>query len=85
LTAPPPTQATLPQPPRAIASKPFYANPQRQFESNTGLCHNCGKPGHLKAECPEPKKPLQVFEINEENRFEEVNEEELVGSGKEEP
>jgi hypothetical protein len=42
---------------RAIISKPLYVNPQKQFESNNGLCYNCGKPGYLKAECPEPKKP----------------------------
>jgi hypothetical protein len=39
-----------------------------------GLYYNCGKPGHFKAEYPELKKPSQVFEINEENRFEEIDE-----------
>ena len=71
LTAPPPPAKSSP---RAVANKPFYANPQRQFESNNGLCYNCGKPDHLKADCPEPKKPSQIFEINEEDRFEEVDE-----------
>ena len=83
LTAPL-ANSTPPQPPRAITSKPLYVEPQRQFESNGGLCYNCGKPGHLKAECPEPKKPSQVFEINDENRFEEVDEG-SVDAGKEEP
>jgi hypothetical protein len=39
----------------------------------------------LKAECPEPKKPSQVFEINEDNRFEEVEAEGFPDLGKEEP
>lgn len=79
LTAPPI------QPPRDTTGKPVYANPQRQFESNSGLCYNCGKPGHLKADCSEPRKPSQVFEINEKERFEELEEEENQGSGNEEP
>jgi hypothetical protein len=79
LTAPPS------QPPRDTPGKPIYANPQRQFESNSGLCYNCGKPGHLKADCSEPRKPSQVFEINEKDRFEEPEEEENQGSGNEEP
>ena len=78
-------QATLPQPPHAITNKLFYANLQRQFKSNSRLCYNYSKPSHLKAEYPKLKKLSQVFKINEENRFKEVNEDKLEGLGKEEP
>jgi hypothetical protein len=66
--------STPPQLPRAITSKPLYVNPQKQFESNSGLYYNCDKPGHFKAEYPEPKKLSQIFEINGKNRFEEMDE-----------
>ena len=86
LTAPDTVSSAAPtQTRRAITSKPSYANPQRQYESNSGLCFNCGKSGHLKADCPEPKKPnVQVLEIDEEGRFEEV-EEDSGQSGNEDP
>lgn len=85
LTAPPTLPVPLPPPSGTSSGKPAYANPQERFESNSCLCYNCGKPGRLKADCPEPKKPSQMFEINKESRFEEVSEEELADSGKEEP
>jgi hypothetical protein len=55
----------------AVRRIPFRSNRSKSpFRSNTQRgCFNCGKEGHLQAECREPLKPKECYNCGKEGHF----------------